>query len=183
MAAWSRTALRKLHRWIALFIAGFIIFYSITGILLNHRKAFHYFIQKEHTIQRVPLSNTSKLREFIEFYKRQIGRNDDPKVIRIKDGDTLEFLYGSHGRITYTIHPAKGIMEIVQKSELQPWSHLNRLHKAFKTSRSWIFFSDLSSLLLLTVTLSGLLIFHYKKSDYAILALGLLTFLAMLFLA
>ncbi|NOY13255.1 MAG: hypothetical protein GXP51_06110 [Deltaproteobacteria bacterium] len=101
--------LRKLHRWFGLALAGLILFYCVTGLLLNHRKAFDYFIDKQQTVSRVEQSDTALMRQFIDFYKQQIGRADDPTVIRIRDAQTIEFLYGSHGKTTFIINqPGNG---------------------------------------------------------------------------
>ncbi len=169
--------MRKIHRWGGLVLAAFILFYCITGVLLNHRKAFRYFTNKEKTEYRVPASDTARMRKFIDFYKGQINRTDDPTVIRIKKGGTIEFLYGSHGKTTYIIDPAQGRMERVEKQPVEPWSWLNRLHKAFKTGWTWVVISDLISICLIVVTITGMIIFKYRVADFISVALGVLIFI------
>ena len=173
--------LRRLHRWFGLGVAALVIFYCITGLLLNHRRAFSYFIDRQTTVSKVPVSDTSVMRAFIDLYKQQIGRADDPTVIRIRGSQTIEFLYGSHGKTTYIIYPRKGEMRKIEKSPRQPWHHLNRLHKVFRTSRLWLAIADLACLSILLVTVSGLFILRYRPLDWflvfggvALLMIGLL---------
>ncbi len=157
---------RKLHRWTGLTLAALVIFYCLTGILLNHRKSFDYFIDKEITTSSVKKSDTAIMRQFIDFYKEQIGRSDDPTVIRIRGGQTIEFLYGSHGKTTFIIDPKKGEMKKIDKSPQQPWNRLNSIHKVFKTSTTWLVIADFTCIAILLLTLTGLIIFRYRPLDW-----------------
>ncbi|HEB50759.1 MAG TPA: hypothetical protein ENI89_09135 [Desulfobulbus sp.] len=72
-------------------------------------------------------------------------------------------------------------MKRIEKVPRQPWSHLNNLHKVFKTSRIWLAIADLTCLSILLVTITGLFIFRYRPLDWllviggvALMTLGLL---------
>lgn len=175
--------MRKIHRWGSLLLTSFIIFYCATGILLNHRKFFDYFISKEKTRYEVPVSDIALMKSFIEFYKKQINRTDDPTVIRIRRGKTIEFLYGSHGKTTYIINPERGIMEKIEKSPRQPLYWLNSLHKAFKTNTFWVVLTDIVSMVILVITITGLIILRYRMLDYIMVFGGLLIFIIGVFLS
>ena len=171
--------LPKIHRWGGLLVVGFIIFYCVTGLLLNHRKDFTYFQTKTTETKNVPVSDLTLLHSFISTYKNQINRTDDPKVIRIKDGSTIEFLYGSHGKTTYVITPKEGHMDIIQKEEIQPWNWLNNLHKTWKTSSNWLFLTDIITVVIFLTTVTGTLMLRYRpldilltSSSFILLALG-----------
>lgn len=170
--------MRKIHRWGGLLLAAFIIFYCITGILLNHREFFDYFVLREKTDYKVPSSDIELMKSFVDFYKKQIKRNDDPVVIRIRKGKTIEFLYGSHGKTTYIINPEKGTMEKIEKYPRQPFYWLNNLHKAFKTNMFWLFLSDLAAVVILVVTITGLVILRYRMVDYIMVFGGALILIA-----
>ncbi|MFC1513216.1 PepSY-associated TM helix domain-containing protein [Thermodesulfobacteriota bacterium] len=172
-----------LHRWGGLLLATLVVFYCVTGILLNHRGDFNYFISKEHQEVQVAVSDTSSLEAFLANYKQQINRADDPKVIRIRKDRTIEFLYGSHGKTTYIIHPAEGRMEIVKKHYQQPLTFLNDLHKAAKTSFLWVILADLAAAVIIGVTITGLLVFKYRRLDFVLLGGGLLLLCAGAWLA
>ncbi len=166
--------MRKIHRWGGLLLAAFIIFYCVTGILLNHRGFFDYFVFRKKTDSRVPASDIGLMKSFVEFYKKQINRSDDPVVIRIREGKTIEFLYGSHGKTTYIINPEEGTMRKIEKEPRQPLYWLNNLHKAFKTGTLWILLSDLASAVIVVVTITGLVILRYRMVDYIMLFAGVL---------
>ncbi|MCI5146159.1 MAG: hypothetical protein D3923_11675 [Candidatus Electrothrix sp. AR3] len=86
----------------------------------------------------------------------------------------IEFLYGSHGKITYIIDPQASTITRIEKLNQQPWHWLNRLHKAYKTNTFWIILTDSIALLIMVLTFSGLVIFRYKRQDIILLLLGIL---------
>ena len=163
---------RKIHRWIGLLLVGFVVFYCITGLLLNHRQDFDYFQTRQKSVVPIEVGNQDMLQGVIDAYKLQINRSDNPKVIRIKKGGIIEFLYGSHGKTTYVVDPQAGTMTRIDKAETQPWYWLNRLHKAYKTSGFWQILTDGIGLLLLLLTCSGLVMFRYSHRDVLFLVGG-----------
>ncbi|MDH5299420.1 MAG: PepSY-associated TM helix domain-containing protein [Desulfobulbaceae bacterium] len=179
----TKRIFHKLHRWGGLILAALVFFYCVTGILLNHRAAFDHFIVKERTVAAVPASDTAVLEAFLAFYKRQIGREDDPTVIRINKERTIEFLYGAHGQTTYVIDPRAGTMEKVEKRPQQPFSFLNDLHKAAKTSDLWLLLADFTGAVVITITVTGLLVVRYRPLDYLLAAGGVLLLVAGMWLA
>jgi hypothetical protein len=166
--------MRKIHRWGGLLLAAFVIFYCFTGILLNHRKFFGYFVSREETLYEVPVSDIEQMTSFIDYYKRQIGRTDDPTVIRIREGRTVEFLYGSHGKTTYVINPDEGLMKKIEKSPQQPLYWLNNLHKAFQTGTSWVLLTDMVSVIIIVATITGLVVLKYRLLDFIMVFGGVL---------
>lgn len=168
----SRKNWRKVHRWLGLFLLGFVLFYSLTGLLLNHRKSFGYFQERHETVSRIEVQQEDVLNQIIETYKQQIGRDDAPTVIRLKKKGVIEFLYGSHGRVTYVIDLMQGDMTRIEKKEQQPWHWLNRLHKSYKVDFTWIWLTDGIAVFLILLSLSGLFIFRYTWLDILLIALG-----------
>ncbi len=171
----TRHICHRLHRWGGLFLTAFILFYSLSGIMLNHRQSFAYFIHKDSSLQKIQPADSKSVIKFVNHYKNQINRPDSPKVIRIHDGgQKIEFLYGFHGQTTYIITPATGLMETITKSQVPYLYWLNRLHKAFKTNQLWIIMSDIFSVLLCIVTLTALVVMRYRPIDIIILVGGVL---------
>ncbi len=168
----SRRDWRKVHRWVGLFLLGFVLFYSLTGLLLNHRKSFGYFQKRHKTVSKIEVQQEDVLNQTIETYKQQIGRDDDPTVIRLKKHGIIEFLYGSHGRVTYVIDSMNGEMTRIEKKEQQPWHWLNRLHKSYKVASAWIWLTDGIAVLLILLSLSGLFIFRYTWLDIMLMTCG-----------
>lgn len=169
----STPFLHTLHRIGGLLTAAFILCYSLTGILLNHRQAFDYFQTSQIAEFPTPKSDLGTINDFIARYREQIGRPDAPEVIRIKNGSTIELLYGSHGQTTYTINPATGTMKVETKSPSQPLYFLNKLHKAAKTKPAWLWLSDFLALCLIASTVSILTVMRYRPMDYCLLIAGI----------
>ena len=168
----KRRLWRKVHRWAGLFLLGFVLFYSLTGLLLNHRKSFGYFQNRHETVSEIEIQQQDVLNEVIDKYKQQIGRDDDPTVIRLKKGGIIEFLYGSHGRTTYVVDSMKGSMTRIDKKDQQPWHLLNSLHKTYKVSDAWVWLTDCIAVLIIALALSGLVIFRYTRLDVLLLVFG-----------
>ena len=171
----KRRIWRKVHSWAGLFLLGFVLFYSLTGLLLNHRMSFGYFQQRHEMVSEIEVIEAQRqdaLNRVIDMYKQQIGRDDDPTVIRLKKGGVIEFLYGSHGRTTYVVDSMKGIMTRIDKEDQQPWYWLNSLHKSYKVSSGWIWLTDCIAVLIIVLALSGLIIFRYTWSDVLLLVSG-----------
>ncbi|MCI5127233.1 MAG: hypothetical protein D3919_06645 [Candidatus Electrothrix sp. AW5] len=168
----NRKSWRKMHRWTGLFVLGFVFFYCLTGLLLNHRKSFGYFQTRHKTVTEIQVQQQDVLNQIIAAYKQQIGRNDDPTVIRLKKEGVIEFLYGSHGTTTYVIDSMKGVMTRIEKKKQQPWYWLNRLHKSYKVGSRWIWLTDCIAILILVLTLSGLFLFRYTWLDIMLLVFG-----------
>lgn len=167
------TFAHRLHRWGGLFLAAFILFYSLTGIMLNHRQAFSFFYQSHTFSQHIKPADNQPVNLFLNHYKKQIKRPDIPKVIRLRDnGKKIEFLYGFHGQTTVIIDTVKGSMQTVIKEPVEPFSWLSSLHKTFKTSRLWTIITDLLSALLCVVTLAVLLVMRYRPLDLIMLIGG-----------
>lgn len=168
----STAILHRLHRLGGLLTAAFILFYSLTGIVLNHRQAFTYFQTTHTTTASVPTADLSAVNAFFTRYQQVIKRPDAPQVIRIKGGNSIELLYGSHGQTTYTIDPAAGTMTVEEKTPKQPLYLFNKLHKAAKVTELWVWLSDGLGLVLILSTLSVLAAMRYRPVDYWLLAAG-----------
>ncbi len=173
----------RIHRWGGLFLTAYILFYCLSGIALNHRQAFSYFLKINSSHQSIAVTSNKPVADFINFYKKIINRPDSPKVIRLQDnGKKIEFLYGFHGQTTYIITPATGKMEIRTKTPAT-FHWLNRLHKAFKTSKVWLVLSDTLAVILCLVTLIILMVMRYRPIDIFFLIGGVIICLAGVILA
>ena len=162
---------------------GFMLFYCLTGLLLNHRESFGYFQHRQTTSITIEVQSENVLNDVVKRYKQLIGRDDDPTVIRLKPEGVIEFLYGSHGRTTYIIDTVQGRMSRIDKEEQQPWSWLNNLHKSSKVSAFWIGLADCIAVLIIVLALSGLVIFRYTRLDFLLLVCGGLVMLGGMLLS
>jgi len=149
---------RGWHRWLGAVAILPLIFFCVTGSLLNHRNFFGYFETKTVEKGQTAVRDMGPLKDFISFYQDKIGEKENPAVIRIKSDGTVEFLYGAHGQTTYSIDPGNGALTKTVKTANDPWQSLNRLHKAFKTPAAWAWISDVISLALILSIVTGLFI-------------------------
>lgn len=177
MTGKSHKTWRTVHRWCGLALATFLIFYCLTGILLNHRRSFNYFITETTSVNRVSQTDPTPMQEVLDLYKNQINRHDTPRVIRLPGNGRIEFLYGSHGKITYSIDPETGIMEKTEKNALQPFRYLNNFHKIIGTGYYWLLISDLVCLATIVLTVSGLVVMQYRRSDFLLIGCGIILLL------
>ena len=168
-----QATMRKIHRWAGFFILGFTLFYAVTGLLLNHRREFGYFVEKERRTLAAPALDSSAVTRALAAYEAACEEKRKPTVVKVKNDGTVELLYGSHGVVTYVFRPGSGMMERIEKKEIQPFHRLNRLHKAARTSAAWIAAADLASILILVTALSALFLIRPRRSDWLMLAAGI----------
>ncbi len=167
--------LRKLHRWLGLFFCGLLLFYCVTGIALNHRRAFGYFTDRLRAVY--PLAapvDTSEIAKVIDRLAAMTGEDRPPTVVKITPDGKVALLYGSHGVVTYTFSPGVAEVQRVEKRARQPWFRLNRFHKAVRTHPLWLLLADVTALCLLVVAVTGLFIFRYRRLDWWLLITGCL---------
>ncbi len=170
-----RKWLRNLHRWLGLLSLGLLLLYCVTGVLLNHRRAFGYFIDRIRTVRPLEAPvDTSEIATVVARLAARTGEGRPPTVVKITPDGTVSLLYGSHGAVTYTFAPGAPAMERVEKRPRQPWFRLNRFHKVVRTHAAWLVLADFAALCLVFVALTGLFLFRYRRLDRWLLAAGLL---------
>ncbi|MEW6426912.1 MAG: PepSY-associated TM helix domain-containing protein [Thermodesulfobacteriota bacterium] len=164
--------LRTLHRWGGLLLSALAVFYCLTGVLMNHRAALGYFQEKKSEKKTVAVVETAPLTATIGRYVALTGEPKPPGVVKIRDDDTVELLYGSHGAVTYVFPPGTGEMEKIVKTPSEPWYRWNVLHKAAGTGTAWLTLADFTGGALLAVAATGLFLIHWRRGDWLALLLG-----------
>jgi len=166
--------LRKIHRWVGLFCFGLVVFYCVTGIALNHRRDFDYFLDRFRTTQ--PLAapmDTTALTNLLDRLAALTGEDRPPTVVKITPDGTVALLYGSHGVVTYRFAAGSSVMERIEKRPWQPWTLLNRFHKVAGTRTLWLMVADVAAAGLILVSITGLFVLRYRRLDWLLLAGGL----------
>ena len=155
-----RKVLRVLHRDIGYFITGMVLIYAISGIALNHRKDWnphHIIIREEIKTDRTGKKIFSKedvvkiLEAFdhLPVYKKHFIANNGLLKVFIENG-----------MVTY--NPMTGFAEMEFLKKRPVFYQINKLHIA-GTKRIWVWISDVMSVLLIFVTVSGLFLLKGKK--------------------
>ena len=169
---------RLIHRISGLFVVGFLLLYTFSGLLLNHRKTFNNFLYESGVVRERPLTDPRLLSSFVEKCKVQIGRNDDPVVIIIRDNKIIDFRYDRHGYESFLLDPGAATITAVKKEAQEPWHAMKWLHVAYRTTPLWVVVSDIIALLILLTTFSGLFSLRYRRWDIMVVLGGIFIFVA-----
>ena len=156
---------RAIHRISGFIVVGFLLFYTFTGILLNHRKYFNNFLLEKHTPLPGAKMDRQLLQTFVEQCKIATGDDRQPVMIIIRDMKNIDFRYDRHGYNSYLINPGAGTVTRVTKTGREPWHLMKWLHVNYMTTPFWVIFSDLIALLILVNGISGLLCRSWRRQD------------------
>ena len=167
---------RTIHRWAGLFIIAFLLFYTFSGLLLNHRKFFNNFLKTTETHQEKKIDDPSFLHTFVSRCKTAIGNDREPAIIIIRD-NVIDFRYDRHGSESVLLDPATRTITMVKKEGREPWHSMKWLHVVYQTGPNWVFISDFVAVTILIVSLSGLFCLRYRRPDIYVLLGGILFFL------
>jgi len=172
---WARTA----HVYLTLFGLGLVLFFAVTGFLLNHEEWFGVEVTSTRTTTgTVP---TGLLKEpdrlaVVELLRKDFGARgtvdafeaeaDSLRVVFAGPGRRDEAEIGrADGRVTVT-HSSRGLLGL-----------LTDLHRGKSTGRAWGLLIDGVCVLLLVVSATGLVLWSSLRSrgrhGLAVLGLGL----------
>lgn len=159
MKWWNSKKIRKwlriLHRDLGYFAVGITLVYSVSGIILNHKKqgvdpAFKTLF--ESTV----ISENLSVEELKQYWKTEIQNTKINKVVQVKDYYKL-YLDGGMGDYT----PGTGELnyETYQKRDLVFF--INKLHLNQKSY--WLGIADFSAIVLIFLAISGLIMITGKN--------------------
>lgn len=156
---WSRI----IHRDLSYFFAGVIFIYTVSGVLLNHKKDFNadYNIRQEK--RQVPGYFPKIPADFTETYILSLlhplnEASNYTKHYFPNDRQMKVFLKGGSS-VVVDIQTGETLYESVKKRPV--FSALNRLH--YNPGRWWTVFSDIFAFSLILITLSGLIMVKGKN--------------------
>ncbi|WP_339734715.1 PepSY-associated TM helix domain-containing protein [uncultured Sunxiuqinia sp.] len=155
-----RRLLRIWHRDLGYFITGLVLIYAVSGIALNHRKDWNpdYRVVSETMLfderpwraySAEEIRQVLKLFDHGPVYKKHFNSNQ--KVVKI---------FIENGMIIYD--PLNGTAEMELLVRRPVFYHINKLHMA-ATSKAWIWVSDILSVVLIFVSVSGLFLLGGKN--------------------
>lgn len=161
---WSRT----IHIYVssALFVA--LVFFSITGITLNHSSTFN---DKQHSENELTLPRTvadsltatgavwpASLEVLNDFIKESYNLENPRSFSADADSQQIELDYPLPGGYAFIIVDVPGETIIVEREQGNAWALLNDLHKGRHTGEKWIWAMDISAVLMLLFAVTGLII-------------------------
>ncbi len=174
---------RNTHRDVAYFFLGLIIAFSLSGIFLNHRQAWHprrYSYNSEEIILKSLVSKDSVTDQFIAAFTEEFKINDNLRRFSV-DGNTLRISYTSND-VQIDLSSGKGKIESYRTTPIL--GQMTKLH--VDTSKWWIYYSDVFGIAMLVIAFTGMFIQKGENSfwgrGWKLALLGLIFPLIFLFL-
>ena len=183
---------RWLHIYVSMVSFAIVLFFSITGITLNHADKFAY---QQHTQQLKGTINTAWIKTadttrinklaIVEYLRTTHKIKAALSEFRIDDAQcSISFKGPGYGADVF-INRETGAYDITTVSAGFV-GLINDLHKGRDTGAGWLWVIDLSAAFMILVSLTGiiLLLFIKKKkmSGLIVAGIGLLLFIAIYFI-
>ncbi|MGQ8335548.1 PepSY-associated TM helix domain-containing protein [Sunxiuqinia sp. A32] len=155
-----RKLLRVLHRDFGYLITGMVIIYAVSGIALNHRKDWnphHIIVHEEIQIDDITADSPDQheIDRLLEGFEYQ------PKYKKhYTTASGILKIFVENGMVIYYPYRKIAELEILEKRPV--FYAINKLHLA-GTKRAWIWVSDILSVVLIFVTISGLFLLKGKN--------------------
>ncbi len=172
---------RWLHVYLSMISFIIVLFFSVTGITLNHAEWFDGELVEKKFSGTVPVTwvNTAdtaliKKLEIVELMRKQYGIVGYVSDFLIQEEQCSLSFKGPGYSADAFISRRDGKFQL-SEFRLGLFAVLNDLHKGRDSGKSWSWLIDISAVLLTLVSLSGLLmLFFLKKKRGNGLLLGLI---------
>jgi uncharacterized protein len=175
---------RDIHRDLGYFYLGLIISFASSGLLMNHRDTWHpdkYTTETKEIVVSLPQNDKEITEDFVKELTKQFGFNDKFRKHNIKKG-ALKISYEQHD-VEIDIKSGKGEITAFKKTPII--AQAMKLHK--ENSNWWIYYSDIFALSLLTIALTGTLMyakgnkFSFKQRGWKLALAGIVFPLLFIF--
>lgn len=179
----KKKTLRNLHRDLGYFYIGLIVSFAFSGLMMNHREAWHpeKYTSETKAIE-VQLPEESEINEdFAKDLGKKLGIDDKFRRQRIRKNQfTISF---EKHDVEIDMKTGKG--EIVSFFKTPIISQSMSLHK--NTSNFWIYYSDIFAISLIIIALTGTIMikagkFSFKERGWKLAVAGVIFPLLFLFL-
>jgi uncharacterized protein len=175
---------REIHRDLGYFYLGLLISFASSGLMMNHRDTWHpdkYTTEtKEITIQ-LPQNETEITEGYVKGLSAQLGIEDKFRNRAIKKG-ALRISYEKHD-VEIDIKTGKGEITTFFKTPII--AQAMKIHK--ETSNWWIYYSDIFALSVVTIAITGTMMyakgnkFSFRERGWKLTLAGILFPLIFLF--
>lgn len=178
------SASRWLHIYLSMISFVIVLFFSITGLTLNHAE---YFQADPVTTESkgivdsnwVNQEDTNRIRklEIVEFLRKTHSVKGALSDFRIDENEiSLSFKAPSYEATSF-IDRSNGSYSLSQTSQ-GAMAFFNDLHKGRDTGEAWLWVIDISAILMTIISLTGLILLLFIKrkrwSGLLLLLIGLL---------
>ena len=165
-----RRRIAKLTRWLhiygSMFSLATVLFFSVTGLTLNHQD---WFAGQEVTSNRQGSMNASWLAamggdvdklQVVEFLRATAGIHGALADFRVDDGTADVAFKGPGYSADVVIDRATGRFELTEV-RMGLGAIVNDLHKGRDTGAAWKVAIDISAVLLVLISLTGLVLLYF----------------------
>lgn len=165
IASWSRW----LHIYVSMFSFMIVLFFSVTGLTLNHLDWFPEKSVVTDTKGKIPVSwvnkkDTAQINklEIVESFRANQKVKGLVNDFRMDDSEISISFQGPGYTADIYIDRLTGNFEL-STNEMGFVAVINDLHKGRDTSNSWKLLIDLSAIFLIFISLTGLILLLYLK--------------------
>lgn len=164
----------KLSRWLHIYLSmvsfAIVLFFSVTGLTLNHPswlggdKQVNVKNTGKLDVKWVNNPDTNKIAklEIVEFLRKTYGVKGFVSEFRIDDTEITVTLKGPAYSCDAFIDREKGTYE-VSEIKMGVVAVMNDLHKGRDSGSGWSWIIDISAVFLILVSLSGLILLCFIK--------------------
>lgn len=161
---------RYVHGWLSAFAFLTLLFFSVTGLLLNHPEWFEPAKTEETTQLILPESVLKSIKQqenpsdtILNYVRQQqnvVGRYQSSEVM---DNEVMIRLESPAGATDIWVMADTGEMEITQKPA-STVSMLNDLHRGKNSGLAWSWLIDISAIIVIALSLVGYILFLSIKT-------------------
>ena len=169
----SASFFRWLHTYVSLVSFGILFFFAVTGLTLNHADWFFgdrlTAVQQRGTLEKkwvAPGNDAAVAKlEVVEHLRRAHGVKGLVGEFRIEDTQCTVGFKSAGYLADATIDRATGAYEL-SETRMGFVAIINDLHKGRDTGPGWSLVVDLSAVLMILVSLSGLVLVYFVKRRF-----------------
>ena len=161
---------RYVHGWLSAFAFITLLFFSVTGLLLNHPEWFEPAKTEETTKLTLPASVLKSIEQqenpsdtILNYVRQQqnlVGRYQSSEVM---DNEVMIRLESPAGATDIFVTTDTGETEITQKPA-STVSMLNDLHRGKNSGLAWSWLIDISAIIYIVLSLVGYILFLSIKT-------------------
>ena len=161
---------RYVHGWLSAFAFLTLLFFSVTGLLLNHPEWFEPAKTEQTTQLILPESILKSIKQqenpsdtILNYVRQQqnvVGRYQSSEVM---DNEVMIRLESPAGATDIWVMTDTGEMEITQKPA-STVSMLNDLHRGKNSGLAWSWLIDISAIIVIALSLVGYILFLSIKT-------------------
>ena len=161
------SGIRWLHTYLSLVSLLMVLFFSITGLTLNHAEWIVGGLRQTEKTGQLPVewlsgAEPQKL-EIVEKLRSTFGVRGAVEEFRVDERECTVAFKGPGYAADAFVTRATGALKLTVAEE-GSLAALNDLHKGRHTSKTWAWVIDISAILLTLISLTGLgLLFYLKR--------------------